>query len=796
MSSGYIRQIQSSDGSPVTPPTSVNVSASGWVAFADDAAYEAVYGAGSQGKSYFNTTELLLRGHNGTAWVYYQNGINRLEDAATTGSNQDLDPTYHNLLVVTNASLSSIRSIEPAKTLILYLANQTGSDVTLINEDAGASAGKRLLLPDGASFTLEDGNTAHFVYDSGFDSGNGIWRYTNTAGAGGSGTGTGAKNYVLSPDTADFVTNTGTASAVTTTDTAALPENNTKTTGVLCTISGGTIGDKTRFDTNLVDLGDGGANGAPEMYYKTKSGYVDGAASIRWVNRQTSEVLYTQVINAGNGRISKGVADIALLAGNNIDPEIYWNVTDETNGLVVSGAGTLAETRLVGYGGVKDYDISSYLNLTTGGTIELATARLEKGISGKWIFDFRVVISGASSNTVHDFTIGGLKWSTTFQAGTASGLANGSFCQTSTASTDPAGVVVRYDSATTVVRVSGRFELEVKPTWADFDGSVMYGTEAQGQNILSVANNTATNSVTSGSPVIFNTASKDPFNIYDNSNGRMTIPVGGNGDYQVNATVTDTSTAGQRRIAIYKNGAQVKAGTLRTSEKASQISALVPDLVAGDYIQIYNTGGSSITLSNNATTSYFDISKFATKSSKATGFPFADQHPGEYGLVKRGDSELLLEGVSSSSRGGSSSGETQIINFNETPVTDTGSAFQLNSRTATTGFSVTILQRGEYSIHTSTRTSVANSDLAIGINSKGASDANGSGSDLTSIDTDSVNGQPILTKAIDASGANEGLNTSFTKILDIGDIIRIHCNNDPSSGVSKTRLRIEQNIKI
>jgi len=173
--SGFIRQIQSSDGEPITPPSTATTSAAGWVVFANDAAYEAVYGAGEQGDTYFNSTELLLRAHNGTEWVYLQNGINPLEDSASSGSNVDLDSTYHNLLKLTNVGLVSCRSLDPGQTLICYLVNDTGNTISLLHDDAGATAANRLLLPGSTAFSLEDGNVAHFVYDA-IET---RWRYTN-----------------------------------------------------------------------------------------------------------------------------------------------------------------------------------------------------------------------------------------------------------------------------------------------------------------------------------------------------------------------------------------------------------------------------------------------------------------------------------------------------------------------------------------------------------------------------------------------------------------------------------------
>ena len=63
----YNRLIRSSDGEPITSPTTISTSASGLVVYANDAAYESANGAGSQGDVYLNSTSNAIRRYT-TSW--------------------------------------------------------------------------------------------------------------------------------------------------------------------------------------------------------------------------------------------------------------------------------------------------------------------------------------------------------------------------------------------------------------------------------------------------------------------------------------------------------------------------------------------------------------------------------------------------------------------------------------------------------------------------------------------------------------------------------------------------------
>lgn len=73
--SGYIRQIQVSDGEPITPPTTVVVGALSLGVYPSDAAYEAAVGrSGQQGDIYYNSTDHVIRYYKEDEWTVLQGG--------------------------------------------------------------------------------------------------------------------------------------------------------------------------------------------------------------------------------------------------------------------------------------------------------------------------------------------------------------------------------------------------------------------------------------------------------------------------------------------------------------------------------------------------------------------------------------------------------------------------------------------------------------------------------------------------------------------------------------------------
>jgi hypothetical protein len=317
-------------------------------------------------------------------------------------------------------------------------------------------------------------------------------------------------------------------------------------------------------------------------------------------------------------------------------------VTSETNGLVVSGAGTLAETRLVADAGVKQYSEANgdFTITATSWTTERAIAVPYKDINGTPRMNFNFVMDRGSEQSISavDFTFSGVTFKNQAEFDQAcaivargTGLTNirsgfYGFAQDNTSTVSVNGAAsasIRY------ISVSGDIELESWPTWADFDGSVMFGTEAQAQNTRFSATSNNGQTVANQAAVLYEDVEKDTAGNYDDTTGIYTITSAG--DYQSSASVR-LNAASSIRISIQKNGVDFR--TSPASTEYTSVSALLPNLEVGDEIRVINDVGGSVTLRTNSDFNFFDLFKVTTKSSKATGFPFADQIPGEYGMVK------------------------------------------------------------------------------------------------------------------------------------------------------------------
>src|SRR5210317_722339 len=180
--SGYIRQIQSSDGTPITAPSTVILGAASYVVFANDAAYEAVYGAGSEGDAYFNSTDQQVRVYKNAAWEYHK-ADESVYDNATSG------------LTATDVQAA----IDEVEGRVDTVESNKQDDVITTRGDTiiGNASGDASRLAIGS---------AGFVLTS--DGTDPAW--APAAGGGG----VGGKNYILNPDAAvnetTGVTNTAT----------------------------------------------------------------------------------------------------------------------------------------------------------------------------------------------------------------------------------------------------------------------------------------------------------------------------------------------------------------------------------------------------------------------------------------------------------------------------------------------------------------------------------------------------------------------------------------------------------
>lgn len=162
--------------------------------FADDAAYATAHNPPAAGDRYWNTTLLCTREYDGVSWQNNKVLFSTENNTALTGSDQDLSPGRDQIIKVTNASLSSIRSVSPAVQGFLILVNGTGATVTIKNESSGATAANRIVTGTGVDLSVKDGASIILAYDTNSTR----WRVT-----GGSGSGSGGSsglNVCLSPN--------------------------------------------------------------------------------------------------------------------------------------------------------------------------------------------------------------------------------------------------------------------------------------------------------------------------------------------------------------------------------------------------------------------------------------------------------------------------------------------------------------------------------------------------------------------------------------------------------------------
>lgn len=160
------RNLSNIDGANVTNPDANSFTTNGLVAYANDAAFEAVT-TPQAGSIYWNTTEKLLREYNGTSWQYDKLSVSTVTDSATTGPDQDITPSISDQIIrYTEGSLASIRSIAPTTQRVLWLINdQASSGITLKNEDVAATAANRIRTGNGQNFLLQTNQVVGLAYD-------------------------------------------------------------------------------------------------------------------------------------------------------------------------------------------------------------------------------------------------------------------------------------------------------------------------------------------------------------------------------------------------------------------------------------------------------------------------------------------------------------------------------------------------------------------------------------------------------------------------------------------------------
>ena len=155
----------------------------GLESFASDAEYVTAHNPPVAGSRYWNTTSLVVREYNGSAWLNNKVLFSTENNTALTGADQNVTPATDQIIKLSNASLTSIAGINPSVHKFLVLINGTGAALSIKNESSAATgATYRVLTGTGVDLSMRDGSSILLAYDDNSSR----WRVTGGSGSGGS----------------------------------------------------------------------------------------------------------------------------------------------------------------------------------------------------------------------------------------------------------------------------------------------------------------------------------------------------------------------------------------------------------------------------------------------------------------------------------------------------------------------------------------------------------------------------------------------------------------------------------
>lgn len=485
-----------------------------------------------------------------------------------------------------------------------------------------------------------------------YNSSSGDFLLEPSGSSSGSGSGSGAKNYILNPDGAvdnSNITVTGGMAAAKWQTLADLPEES-KGTGIKVSLTSGVAGDSATFEANPIDDADDGFLGSSICWYKTLSGYTDDDFLFIVEDETNSEILISEPIKAGQGRLPKDSFNhLIFRAGNNLTTRFEANtgVTD-SNGLVVSGVGELADTS--NNSEYKDNweDVTGTLTYSAGfGTItnESVYRKLD-GDSYKYLGFFKcgTVSATGGKHIQFPFSINTGKLPSNAGLSTIFNPKGGANIQVATNAFGNVDLLLGIDTALG----SNGIYFKASPTSTDVFGSapavnVIFATgdnviwhaelPIQGINsstitpleillqnarVIYTSNNGA--SYADASVIKFEDIVKDPFLQYNTATGQYLVKT--KGDYRIRA-LTAVTVAATWGLGVALNGTRKYRGQLTTSGYAD-IDVTLENLVPGDLITLLNSSGSTRTLTSDAEFNYIIITKESDRSAQIPGVPTTD----------------------------------------------------------------------------------------------------------------------------------------------------------------------------
>jgi hypothetical protein len=184
---------------------------------------------------------------------------------------------------------------------------------------------------------------------------------------------------------------------------------------------------------------------------------------------------------------------------------------------------------------------------------------------------------------------------------------------------DAEGDLLVGDSADTIQRLALGSNAQVLTIDTTVDGKIKWATPAAGSTFAgaSVTKDGTAQSLSNATytAIVYQTEDydTDTFHSTSSNTSRFTIPSGKDGKYLFTVVVNfATDNAGDRRLAIYKNGSAVlyAVGITSTNNSDTRIGAsVIYNLVATDYIEIFafQNSGTSINLRGGAIENQFTI---------------------------------------------------------------------------------------------------------------------------------------------------------------------------------------------
>ncbi len=526
-----------------------------------------------------------------------------------TGSAVTLTDATTPLVSLTNASLASVGGVPAGEAgQVVYIINNTGVSVSILDEDGSTTAANRIRTGTGSSVTVQDHGTIILLYDSSAS------RWNMIGGSyGGGGGGDGLTNFVSASDGSSLTgwSTYADAAATSPVDGTGGSPSSTLASSTDSSLVGAENFLWTKSAANRQGEGFSYAFSIDEGYqskpitvsfmYKIASGtYVDGDMTV-WLYDVTNSVLIQpsaySILNASGATIQKCEFQTAsnstsyrlIVHTSSVSAAAYTlrfdsiSVSPNTynSGAVVTEPVAYTPT-FTGFGTVsvqnfKSWRSGKYLFVDgtfTCGTVTATEARITLGYNGKnanvttvstlptlsQVGAFSINVNGANAFTV--LTEASKNYLT---------LGNGYSSGASLAKGN--GNIVGGTGA--IISLFGRFEIE---GWGT---SQVLSSDTDTRVVAAILGGTPPNSYTAGNPIVFPTVTSDSHGAYNNSTGRYTVPVSGYfeiiGNVYANYAI-DTrldvyvdGVALPTRLAIAYVANRVMSGSIKTSLNAGQV---------------------------------------------------------------------------------------------------------------------------------------------------------------------------------------------------------------------------------